>query len=197
MFTNAGHIDAKLIDFSEICQKNEKPSEIGCLLLIVCWRSFPPKFPVKSADFPKNLPLKILRKLTFFRKNPAKFFGEFWLFSRENLPKSADCSANFDFFSRENAAKSVDFSANLPLKIPRNFAFFFAKYQKPCRKFDFCSFNHWRLDFPQNRRSWNSCTITRKGWPSRAQKQVQQLFCSSKSEQNFAKQDSNASRASF
>ena len=28
--------------------------------------------------------------------------------------------------------KSADFSANLPLKIPRNFAFFSAKYQKPC-----------------------------------------------------------------
>ena len=55
---NAGHIDAKLIDFSEICQK--KSSEIGCFLLIVSWRSFPPKFPVKSADFSKNLPLKIL-----------------------------------------------------------------------------------------------------------------------------------------
>ena len=36
---NAGHIDAKLIDFSEICHK--KSSEIGCLLLIVSWRSFP------------------------------------------------------------------------------------------------------------------------------------------------------------
>ena len=64
-FTNAGHIDAKLIDFSEICQK--KSSEIGCFLLIVSWRSFPLKFPVKSADFSKNLPLKILRNLTFFR----------------------------------------------------------------------------------------------------------------------------------
>ena len=62
---NAGDIDAKLIDFSEICQK--KSSEIGCFLLIVSWRSFPPKFPVKSADFSKNLPLKILRNLTFFR----------------------------------------------------------------------------------------------------------------------------------
>ena len=62
---NAGHIDAKLIDFSEICQK--KPNEIGCFLPIVSWRSFPPKFPLKSADFPKNLPLKILQKLTFFR----------------------------------------------------------------------------------------------------------------------------------
>ena len=47
---NAGHIDAKLIDFSEICQK--KSSEIRLFLLIVSWRSSPPpKFPVKSADF--------------------------------------------------------------------------------------------------------------------------------------------------
>ena len=62
---SAGHIDAKLINFSEICQK--KSSEIGCFSLIVPWQSFPLKFPVKSAYFPKNLPLKILRNLTFFR----------------------------------------------------------------------------------------------------------------------------------
>ena len=57
----------------------------------------------------------------------GRFSCEFWLFSCENRLKSADCSANFDFFP----AKSADFSANLPLKIPQNFAFFFAKYQKP------------------------------------------------------------------
>ena len=65
-------------------------------------------------------------------------------FSSELLLK--EFSANFDFFPRksreigrffrefapENPAKSANFSANLPLKIPRNFAFFFAKYQKPC-----------------------------------------------------------------
>ena len=62
----------------------------------------------------------------------GRFFCEFWLLSLENRPKSADCAANFDFFCRENPAKSADFSANLPLKIPRNFAFFSAKYQKPC-----------------------------------------------------------------
>ena len=61
---NAGDIDAKLIDFSEICQK--KSSEIGCFLQVVSWRSFFPKFPVKSADFFKNFPLKIRRNLTFF-----------------------------------------------------------------------------------------------------------------------------------
>ena len=79
----------------------------------------------------------------------GRFFREFWLFSRENPAKSADFSANFDFFpwkipdiacffcefwlfSRENPAKLADFSVNFPLKIPRNFAFFSAKYQKPC-----------------------------------------------------------------
>ena len=73
----------------------------------------------------------------FFLKSRevGRFFREFWLFSRENPTKSADFSANFDFFpgkiqeiacfSRENPAKLADFSANFPLKIPRNFAFFF------------------------------------------------------------------------
>ena len=66
MLNNAGHIDAKLINYSEICPP-KKPSEISCFLLIVSWRSFPLKFPEKSADFSMNLPLKILRNLTFFR----------------------------------------------------------------------------------------------------------------------------------
>ena len=124
---NAGHIDAKLIDFSEISPP--KSSEISCFLLIVSWRSFPTKFPVKSADFSKNLPLKILRNLTFFRENPAKSadFSANFDFFLQKYQKSADLSANFDFLP----AKSADFSANLPLKIPRNFAFFSAKYQKP------------------------------------------------------------------
>ena len=64
---NAGHIDAKLIDFSEICQK--KSSEIGCFLLIVSWRSFPPKFPAKSAAFSANFdfsPAKIPRNRPIF-----------------------------------------------------------------------------------------------------------------------------------
>ena len=75
---NAGHIDAKLIDFCEIYQ--QKCSEIGCFLLIVSWRGFPLKFPMKSADFSKNLPLKILRNLTFFplkSREIGRFFCEF------------------------------------------------------------------------------------------------------------------------
>ena len=65
---DAFHINTKLINVSEISQKISR--EISCFLLIVSWRSFP--------------------------------------------------------------LKSANFSANLPLKIPRNFAFFSAKYQKPC-----------------------------------------------------------------
>ena len=129
---NAGHINAKLIDFSEICPK--KSSEIGCFLLIVSWRSFPRNFPwsrpiflricprksfeiwLFSAKILRNRPI-FLRILTFLPRKSreiGRFFREFWL------------------FSRENPAKSADFSANLPMKIPLNFAFFSAKYQKPC-----------------------------------------------------------------
>ena len=88
---NAGHDDAKLIDFSEISPP--KSSEISCFLLIVSWRSFPPKFPVTSADFSNNLPLKILRNLTFFplkSREIGRFFREFPL---EN-------PAKFCFFPR-------------------------------------------------------------------------------------------------
>ena len=42
MLNNAGHIDTKLIDFSEICQKIS--GKIGCFLLIVSWRSSPRNF---------------------------------------------------------------------------------------------------------------------------------------------------------
>ena len=91
-FTNAGHIDAKLIDFSEICHK--KSTEIGYCLLIVSWRTFSPKFPVKSADFSKNFLLKILRKLTFFLLKSRKI-GQFF---PEVAPENP---AKFCFFFRE------------------------------------------------------------------------------------------------
>ena len=47
----------------------------------------------------------------------GQFFCEFWL------------------FSRENPAKSADFSANLPLKIPRNFAFFPRNIRSPANRY--------------------------------------------------------------
>ena len=45
----------------------EGTNDMSCFLLIVSWRSFAPKFPVKSANFSKNLPQKVLQNLTFFR----------------------------------------------------------------------------------------------------------------------------------
>ena len=125
MLNNTGHIDAKIESILAKFAKT-KSSEISCFLLIVSWRSFPPKFPVKLAFFSKDLPLKILRNLNFFRQNPTKsadFSANFDFFPT----KSADFFTNFDFFP----AKSADFSANLPMKIPRNFDFFSANYQKP------------------------------------------------------------------
>ena len=110
-FTNAGHIDAKLIDFSEICQK--KPQRNRLFFTDCFLAKFFPEISREIGRFSQE----ILRKL-FAPENPSKidsfllksremgrFFYEFWLFSRENRLKSADRSANFDFF---------------PAKIPRN-----------------------------------------------------------------------------
>ena len=123
----------------------KKSSEIGCFLLNVSWRTFPPsKFPVKSADFSKNLPLKILRKLTFFllkSREIGRFFCEFLLFSRE----IGRLFRKFWLFSRENPMKSADFSANLPLKIPWNFAFFPRNIRSPVhrKKASQLTSTHW------------------------------------------------------
>ena len=46
----------------------KKSSEMGCFLLIVSWRSFPLKFPVKSANFSKNLPRKTFKIWLFSAK---------------------------------------------------------------------------------------------------------------------------------
>ena len=55
---NAGHIDTKLIDFSEICHKN------------------PTKLAVLSDCFLAKFPPQISREI-------GQFLSEFWLFSRE------------------------------------------------------------------------------------------------------------------
>ena len=131
-WNNAGYIDAKLIEFSEICQKNPAKSAVFYWLFLgeVSPRNFPWNRPIFlricpwksfeiwlfSAKIPRNRPI-FLRILTFLPRKSreiGRLFREFWL------------------FSRENPAKSADFSTNLPLKIPRNFAFFSTKYQKPC-----------------------------------------------------------------
>ena len=96
-----------------------------------------PKNPSKFDFFPLKCREigQFFCEFWLFSRDIGRFFCEFWLFP----VKSADFSATFDFFSRENSAKSADFSANLPLKIPRNFAFFSAKYQKPCMFYNYYS----------------------------------------------------------
>ena len=99
---NTGHIDAKLIDFSEICQK--KSNEIGCFLPIVSWRSFPRNFPwdrpiflticpwkfleiwLCSAKIPRNRPI-FLRILTFLRRKSREIGPFFREFAPENPAK--------------------------------------------------------------------------------------------------------------
>ena len=76
----------KLIDFSEICQK--KSNEIGFLLPIVSWRSFPPKFPVTSADFSANFvfsPAKIPRNRPIFPRICPRKSREILLFFPQNI----------------------------------------------------------------------------------------------------------------
>ena len=73
MLNNASHINAKLIDFSKICQK--KSSKIGCFFTYCFLVKFPPKFPVKSADFSTNF--------DFFPAKSAIFSAKFGFFFRK------------------------------------------------------------------------------------------------------------------
>ena len=104
---------------------------------VVSWRSFPPKFPVKSADFSKNLPRKsfeiwlfsakiprnrpiFLRILTFLPRKSreiGRFLSKLWLFFREIGRFFREFAhknpAKFCFFPR--SIRSPDFNTNLQL----------------------------------------------------------------------------------
>ena len=123
---NTGHIDAKLIDFSEICQK--KSSEIGCFLLIVSWRSFPPKISheigrvfLRNFDFFRynlwNWPI-CLRILTFLPRNRLIFPRILTFFPRK--------SHKIDRFFREFAPKN-----------PTKFCFFFREISEALKETSF------------------------------------------------------------
>ena len=104
-FTDAGHIDAKLIDFSQICQKIPAKSAVFYWLFLgeVSRRNFPWNRPI----FLRICPWKSFENWLFSANIPRNgpIFLEFWLLSLENRPKSADCAAILTFF---------------PAKIPRN-----------------------------------------------------------------------------
>ena len=84
-FTNAGHVDAKLIDFSEICQRKTQRNR---LFFTDCFLA---KFPLEK--FPWNRPI-------FLRICPRKSF-EIWLFSAK-IPRNGWF---FCEFAPENLAK--------------------------------------------------------------------------------------------
>ena len=118
---NAGHIDAKLIDFSEICQK--KTNEFDCFLLIVSWQSFPLKFPLKPADFSMNLPRKSFEIWLFPAKMPRNrpIFLQILTFLPRNRPIIPQILTFFPLKSREIGRFFREFAPENPSK----FCFFF------------------------------------------------------------------------
>ena len=98
---SAGHINAKLIDFNEICQKN--PAKSAVFYWLFLGEVFPKNFPWNRPIFLRICP-ENLSKFDFFplkSRQIGRFFSEFWLFSRENPAKSANFSAKFCVFFRE------------------------------------------------------------------------------------------------
>ena len=100
---NAGHIDAKLIDFSEICQKNPAKSAVFYWLFLG---------EVSPRNFPWNRPI-------FLRICPWKSF-EVWLFSSK-IPQNRPIFPQIlNFFLRNRPI----FSRICPWKSREIFLFF-------------------------------------------------------------------------
>ena len=97
---SAGHINAKLIDFSETCQKNPAKSAVFYWLLL--GEVSPPNFLWNQPIFLRICP-ENPSKFDFFPLKSRKigwFFCEFGLFSHENPAKSADFERILTFFPR-------------------------------------------------------------------------------------------------
>ena len=107
----------------------KNPAKLAVFYWLFLGEVFPPKFPMKLVEFSFEI---LIFSDTICEI--GRFVCEFWLFSHE----IGWFFREFWLFSHENPTKSTDFSANLPLKIPRNFAFFSAKYQKLWKKHHLC-----------------------------------------------------------
>ena len=134
MLNNAGHIDAKLIDFSEICQKNPAKSavffwlflgEVSCwnfpcnrpIFLRICpWKSF--EIWLFSVKIPRNRPI-FLRILTFLPRK-SRGIGRF--------------SANFDFFPAKIPWNRPIFPRICPRKSSEILLFFPWNIRSPVRQ---------------------------------------------------------------
>ena len=102
---NAGHIDTKLIDFSEISTQN--PAKSAVFYWLFLGEVFPRNFPWNRPIFLRLCPWKSFEIWLFCAKIPRNrpIFSRLLTFFPRKSRKSADFSANFDFF---------------PAKIPRN-----------------------------------------------------------------------------
>ena len=110
----------------------KKSSEIGCFLLIVSWRSFPQKFPVKSADFSKNLPRKSFKIWLFSAKIPRNWpiFLRILTFLPRNRPIFERILTFFPWKSREIGRFFHKFAPENPTK----FCFFFHEISEALSK---------------------------------------------------------------
>ena len=103
---NAGHIDTKLIDFSEICQKN--PAKSAVFYWLFLGEVSPLTFPVKSADFSANLPWKSREILFFFLRNtrsPQKIKAVFTSWQTERMIR---CSVKCQLQTKPKTKQCAD-----------------------------------------------------------------------------------------
>ena len=110
---SAGHIDATLIDFSEICQKNPAKSAVFYWLFL-------------GEVSPQNL---LWNRPIFLRICPWKSF-EFWLFSAKIQRNRLIFPWILTFFLQKSHEIGWFFRKFAP-ENPAKFCLFSAKYQKP------------------------------------------------------------------
>ena len=119
---NAGHIDAKLIDFSEICQKNPAKSAVFYWLFLG---------EVSPRNFPWNRPI-------FLRICPRNSF-EIWLFSTK-IPQNRPIFLRILTFLPQNQTIFLQIFTFFPCK-SREIGWFFREFA-PANPAKFCFFSH-------------------------------------------------------
>ena len=139
---NAGHIDAKLIDFSEICQKNPAKSAVFYWLFLgeVSPRNFPWNRPI-------FLPMKILQNLTFSAKTReiGRFVCEFWL-SPANIPRNRPIFPRILTFFPRKSREIGQFSREFAPENPAKFFVFFREISEALS----------RIKLPLKNGSWST-----------------------------------------
>ena len=122
-WNNAGYIDAKLIEFSEICQKN--PAKSAVFYWLFLGEVSPRNFPWNRPIFLRICPWKSFENWLFSAKIPRNgpIFLEFWLLSLENRPIVPRILTFFPRKSREIGRFFREFAPENPTK----FCFFFSR----------------------------------------------------------------------